>query len=318
MIINNGQNSGNEMTHRTCPVCSNYYVQVFLKLKPRYSIKSSLGVRSTEMIIYSCKNCGVLFSSNLFSTDNQGIDDMYDQNYHDSLTGSIEYEKKSGILEHNRFRVNLVKQFVSKGALLDIGCSTGYFLEAARNAEFQVYGLEPSIYASELSRKRLDYGEERIEKALISESKLLADGKYDIITLWDVIEHFYLIREDLKHIIDALKKNGILVIRTPNKASIFFTLSTLLHNISFGLINNPAISIFHKDHNFFFSKKSLKMILAEFGLTVLKISPDPVPWKRFRYVECRRNIILNSAISLLYMVTRLMGGGHGMIIIAKK
>ena len=55
------------------------------------------------------------------------------------------------------------------------------------------------------------------------------------------------------------------------------------------------------------------------GFSVLKIIPDPLTWKKFRYCELNgRNLILKTGIGSLYWLSRMAGGGHGVLVVAKK
>lgn len=94
------------------------------------------------------------------------------------------------------------------GRILDIGAGTGDFLVSAKNSGWKVDGVE----VNKLAR----------DKALIKGINLnenlddLKDQKYDIITLWHVLEHLPNLEMSLKKIDSLLKPTGILVIAVPN------------------------------------------------------------------------------------------------------
>jgi 2-polyprenyl-3-methyl-5-hydroxy-6-metoxy-1,4-benzoquinol methylase len=163
--------SSNNTSSKICPLCSSSKLKILLNLKPRYQVKSSLGVPSTARIIFACNNCDAFFSDDSSSVTDQKIDEIYDETYHDSLTGSVKNENQSGVMEQNALRLKLLKEYAPEGDLLDIGCNTGHFLSTARDTGYKVYGLEPSLFASKLARERFDYGEDRIETATVFESK---------------------------------------------------------------------------------------------------------------------------------------------------
>ena len=80
--------------------------------------------------------------------------------------------------------------------LLDVGCATGDFLTVARNLGYLVEGLELSKWSSEIARKK---GIRVYQKSLKELSDKLP-GRYDIITLWGVAEHFEHPLEEISYI----------------------------------------------------------------------------------------------------------------------
>jgi 2-polyprenyl-3-methyl-5-hydroxy-6-metoxy-1,4-benzoquinol methylase len=112
-----------------------------------------------------------------------------------------------------RRKVRLVQQHTQGIKLLDYGCGTGEFLYAAAQSGFDVMGVEPAPHARDLARSltRKDIGP--------SISTLPADDRYDIITLWHVLEHvpdFMRILQELK---GKLRAGGVILLALPNPAS---------------------------------------------------------------------------------------------------
>ena len=98
-----------------------------------------------------------------------------------------------------------------KGRLLDIGAGTGSFLAAAKQQNWSTFGVEPNEKARKLS----------LEKNVKLENTLAAfEGeKFEVITLWHVLEHLPNLENIVKSIEDLLSPNGILVIAVPNYKS---------------------------------------------------------------------------------------------------
>mgnify|MGYP001150036401 CR=1 FL=1 len=71
-----------------------------------------------------------------------------------------------------------------RGRLLDVGCAAGFFLAEAR-AYYEVQGVELSDWSSAYARDRLGLP---VITGTLPDAKLPADH-YDVVTLWDVIEH---------------------------------------------------------------------------------------------------------------------------------
>jgi|SRR5688572_22156599 len=100
--------------------------------------------------------------------------------------------------------------------LLDIGAHIGVFVEVANKAGWNAIGIEPSNWSVEIARQS---GIELIEGTLASSN--LPDNHFDVVTLWDVIEHLSDPMTELKHVFRVLKPGGWVVIHTMNIESFF-------------------------------------------------------------------------------------------------
>jgi len=100
--------------------------------------------------------------------------------------------------------------------LLDIGCAGGAFLVASREAGFEVQGIEPSRWMGEYARAqyRLDVRQGFLEPGMF------LDASFDVITLWDVIEHVPSPRDVLAVVHGLLKPGGYLWVSYPDIGSV--------------------------------------------------------------------------------------------------
>jgi 2-polyprenyl-3-methyl-5-hydroxy-6-metoxy-1,4-benzoquinol methylase len=96
--------------------------------------------------------------------------------------------------------------------LLDIGCAGGAFLVAARDAGFEATGIEPSRWMADFGRST--YRLNIIDGIL--RPHMFPAGTFDIVTLWDVIEHVPDPHELLTLIYTLLKPGGWLVVNYPD------------------------------------------------------------------------------------------------------
>lgn len=111
-----------------------------------------------------------------------------------------------------RSKINLISKFAGENkTLLDIGAGTGDFLVTAKSKEFKVTGIE----VNEQARKRA----EQKGISLLVNLDDVAGKKFDVITLWHVLEHLPNLKSDLNKIENLLNPNGILVIAVPNYKS---------------------------------------------------------------------------------------------------
>ncbi|GLB52916.1 methyltransferase [Neptunitalea chrysea] len=106
-------------------------------------------------------------------------------------------------------KVKLIYSFKTKEKeLLDIGAGTGDFLKQAQSMGWSVCGVEPNASAIENAKKKgID---------LYSTLEVLPQKKYDVITLWHVLEHLPNLDEQIAKITYLLKPEGVIVIAVPN------------------------------------------------------------------------------------------------------
>lgn len=103
------------------------------------------------------------------------------------------------------------KQHPKKGRLLDVGAGTADFLIKAKSKGWHISGVEPNTKARALAKlKGIN---------LMPNIKQLQEQKFDVITLWHVLEHIPNLEETVKNLENLLKPNGILVIAVPNYKS---------------------------------------------------------------------------------------------------
>lgn len=157
---------------------------------------------------------------------------------------------KYGIAKRCRY----ITRYKQAGVLLDVGCATGLFLEGMRRrGRWELWGLEPSVHAAEVARQM---GFRVITSTL--ETADLPEGYFDVVTMWDVIEHLHDPAGALRHIARILKPNGILVIRTPNLDS----WEARLFGPYWSGLEPPR-------HLFIFTPRTLGAMLAQANFTVL-------------------------------------------------
>lgn len=99
--------------------------------------------------------------------------------------------------------------------LLDVGCAGGAFLVAAREYGFAATGVEPSRWLAESGRSQ--YGVD-IRDGILSPG-MFPDASFDVITLWDVIEHVAEPAALLATIHRLLKPEGRLLVNYPDYGS---------------------------------------------------------------------------------------------------
>ena len=114
--------------------------------------------------------------------------------------------------------------------ILDIGCGRGAFLDYAADAGMHTTGLEPAAEAHRLAAARHDVIASPIDDPSLS----LPAGSFDVVTMWDVLEHLRDPGAALRVAVDALATGGLLIIATPAMGTVFDRLAIVTHRVSAG------------------------------------------------------------------------------------
>src|SRR4030042_1256972 len=169
--------------------------------------------------ISCCDECG------LYRLDFKGSYYKFIANYYnkafftgsDKRAGYFDYEgdKKAEKKNMQQYLRGILK-YKKQGKLLDVGCATGLFMLEAQASNFDVYGIDVSEYALSIAKKRFG---KKVQLGSVEESKL-PHNEYDIVTLFDVIEHLADPRKVLIKVKDLLKDDGLVIINTGDTDSL--------------------------------------------------------------------------------------------------
>ncbi len=112
-----------------------------------------------------------------------------------------------------RWKLNIIRKHADDQArqLLDFGCGTGQFLLAAIKRGYIAAGVEPTTTAREFAQQLTGIN--------IMPSLPNTANRYDIITLWHVLEHVPDLNSQLDGLASALAQNGTMFIAVPNHRS---------------------------------------------------------------------------------------------------
>lgn len=148
-----------------------------------------------------------------------------------------------------------LKKYGGRGGLLDIGCNIGLFLKVAREAGFDSAGVELNSGCAEYGRKEfgLNIHSDKLE------SLRFPSGSFEVITLFDTLEHLPGLQSFLAETNRILKDGGLLAVQSPNIDS----LMSALAKSSWAWLSPP-------DHLYHFTPGALSMLIESKGFSVLE------------------------------------------------
>jgi len=194
-----------------------------------------------------CKKCGLIYINPRIAGER--LKDSYAGDY------SLGYiAKKASKRRRAKGIVKRIFKFKKQGKFLDIGCSAGFILEAAREKGFEVFGVEISPHALKFAREELKF--DIFEGYL--ENAHFPDGFFDVITMYNLLEHVPDPAKFLKEVSRIAKEGSLIEIWTPD----------IGHRRARKMGSNWN-NIF-PEHLYYFSLDTLKRALEKAGLNIYK------------------------------------------------
>ncbi len=173
----------------------------------------------------------------------------------------------------------------SGARLLDLGAAYGFAVSEARRAGWCAFGLEISRAAA-----RAGMGSLGVPGVVASGlAAPFADASFDAVSLWDVLEHLPDPHAAMAEVSRILAPGGTLVLSTGDVGS----WAARLSGARWHLYTLP-------EHLFFFSRESLRRLLAAHGLTVVRVRAEGAVYTAGYLVERLRKTLLGSRRPLAF------------------
>ncbi|AKP51151.1 class I SAM-dependent methyltransferase [Cyclobacterium amurskyense] len=193
-----------------CPLCKSEQFINHLVVKDHAISKESF-------IICECQNCNIWFTNPRPNEEN--IAKYYDkpsyishQDKSKNLTDIVYKAVRKYTLSQKLNWVNSRQS--SKGRILDYGCGIGLFVKTCSEDGWKAFGMEPNEKAATFAVKNIGIN-------IIPRLKdLEKEKKFDVITLFHVLEHVHKLNETIDILLSRLKKRGLLFIAVPNRDSL--------------------------------------------------------------------------------------------------
>jgi|688.fasta_scaffold128460_1 2-polyprenyl-3-methyl-5-hydroxy-6-metoxy-1,4-benzoquinol methylase len=215
--------------------------------------------------VVECRGCGLVYVTPRLQ--GAALAAVYDAGYWKSADpkqrGYADYASESALyLRTFGKRMALVRRHLpAKARILDVGCAAGYFLQVARRDGHDVHGVEMSAAIAGEAQRAL--GSERVHVGTLDEAiaaKGHAPASFDLVTLWDVIEHVPDPQALLRTIRGLLKPGGKLLLETQNVASRWAR-----------LLGRRWHHFKHDEHLYHFAPATIRRLLGDCGFETLEV-----------------------------------------------
>lgn len=228
-----------------CPICESRRLQyVFI---------------SHGYPVCRCKDCSFMFLNQ--QPSDEVLEEIYNEEY---FLGEQTPEGKKAVSDMKRATAKLyLNQLIkycgsTRGKLLEIGCGNGDFLALAKEAGFDVTGIEISRHAVDTANRQL--GEKRVRCGTME--TFLPGEQFDYCTLFDTIEHTRNPLRLLQKIHELLKPGGVLFLSTPS-----------LDSWSAKLMKQNWME-FKTEHLHYFDTQTIQNALAKSGFAQIVVTPN--------------------------------------------
>lgn len=190
------------MIESHCPCCLN-------------KIQSSKFISYNKIKYSVCSNCKTSYQDPILNLnyENTKWEKLNDP---DGKVRNLKAEKNFKIKNWYGDSINYLNR-KEGGKILDIGCGLGYFLSALDD-QWEKFGLETSDDSINFIKKNFEHLD--VYKGTLENNDLNKQIKFDVIFFYHVIEHLEKPLQALDTISSMLKKNGLLILGTPNNSSI--------------------------------------------------------------------------------------------------
>lgn len=248
---------------------------------PKYKLK--------KMTLYACSNCDFHYID--------ALDDYPEEQPGETLLTEKARTFIEGKLPQNteqlKTDLEFVKAQVTLAAMrcLDIGSGVGLFGSLLKEAGAEPQGIEPQQTFREFAQEKFQFS---TRPELIDDPYWQRDycNHFDVVTLWDTLEHVNFPAATLQAACRVLKPGGHLFLDTPSRDSLFYRTSEWSYRFSSGtkpLLLNKLYSPKPYCHKQLFTKAQLWTLLDISGFTAISQSPLHNPRKKF-VISCQKSV----------------------------
>lgn len=221
-----------------CCVCGNSVPEAFRTVYTK-----------EKFAVVKCDSCGFMFIPPFFRRHI-----TYEQYKNEAVTEAVRSGNNWVKVQRHLLRFRFIKKYVPSGRLFDLGAGWGHFLLAARQLGYDIYGIEIAEQPWRYCVNDLGLPVDHIDFFSMDTAK-----RFDIITMWDVLEHIDRADAFIAKCAEHTVPGGYLFLQVPQIDS-FIAKREKDNWKMMGL-----------DHVNYFSKATITKLLDRFGYDVLEI-----------------------------------------------
>lgn len=221
-----------------CPCCDGQWWDALFRLKDHPVIR--------------CRKCGLERLSP--QPGDRELGAIYRQEYYDSWGAKLDPEISRNLKQQTFARRLAALSGLKPGdRVLDCGAALGHFMEVAKQAGFEPYGIERSEFGAAQIAKT--FGAERVFAGPFEEAAFagLPDGGFQAVSMFDFVEHVRDPEAVLRKAFELLAPGGQLILSTPRAGS-------LTHRLM-----KQRWSHYKVEHLYYFRKGNLTRLLERVG-----------------------------------------------------
>jgi SAM-dependent methyltransferase len=191
-----------------CPICKGTDFSVRFEAAPLdYCVARAFPIAA-------CMGCGHGITVGANEVESA---ELYEQGNYDAREGGLRKVLRPLLdgLERNKARA--LQHWVAKGSVFEIGTGKGRFLLAARQAGFEVGGIEPSCRSLAFARATLG---DVVSGETLNEHVNRSARLHAAVCMWHVLEHIPEPSAVLADVRRLLQQQGVLMVAVPNFASL--------------------------------------------------------------------------------------------------
>lgn len=204
-----GANDSVRVTRAVCPLCSSHDNTLYLHRQ----------AADGDYVIVRCEQCGLIFLREMPSAN--ALDAFYNSTeYFDGAACGYDksyFKQRASIERESARRLRQIEALLAGTSLkagrtlLDVGCAAGFFLRVAQARGWRVSGIEVSRSMAAYASRLLG-----VEIKNLFDVRGMALDAYEVVTLWEVVEHLTAPLPILRKVGEALAPGGLVALSTPN------------------------------------------------------------------------------------------------------
>lgn len=249
--------------------------------------------RLRDFDVMACRSCGTV---SLYMKGGGGEpEDVYSSDYFNersayffgnSVVDPAEGEESSSIADFKR-GLDLIEGMKKPGRLLDIGCAMGVFLALAKERGWDVRGTDVSEFAVKFASERFGMD---CRKGSLRDAGF-PDRYFDVITMWDVLEHFEDPLCELEEVRRVLADDGVLIFDTPNEESLMRLLAHMAYVGTGGALSYPVKKLYHEFHLYYYSPRTVRLLFERAGFKIVELRKKTIPITKARGNRAEKMIV---------------------------